>query len=177
MKKYCPSIPDPGYSAGACHAGECDGGQCIHFPFGFMAGDRAAKVGGVPAAIDPSGVIGTILFKLRLPRAILLLLVGAALSGSGAAYQGLFRNPLADPFLIGVSSGAGLGAVVAMTIHWPYTTIGLMAIPLAAFAGCVDRGASGHPPGSAWGMLYPPQTSSWLGWQSVHLRRQSPRLL
>ena len=97
----------------------------------------AAKVGGVPAAIDPSGVIGTILFKLRLPRAILLLLVGAALSGSGAAYQGLFRNPLADPFLIGVSSGAGLGAVVAMTIHWPYTTMGLLAVPLAAFAGAL----------------------------------------
>jgi iron complex transport system permease protein len=55
------------------------------------------------------------------------------LSGSGAAYQGLFRNPLADPFLIGVASGAGLGAVIAMSIKWPYTFWGLMAIPLAAF--------------------------------------------
>ena len=94
-----------------------------------------AKISGVTTSADPSGVMDTILFKLRLPRALLLLLVGAALSGSGATYQGLFRNPLADPFLIGVSSGAGLGAVVAMTIHWPYTTLGLMAIPLAALLG------------------------------------------
>jgi iron complex transport system permease protein len=67
----------------------------------------------------------------------LMLLVGAALSGSGAAYQGLFRNPLADPYLIGVASGAGLGAVIAMTIHWSYTTLGLIAIPLSAFLGAV----------------------------------------
>ena len=96
-----------------------------------------AKFGGAASAIDPDGVIATILFKLRLPRAMLLLLVGAGLSGSGAAYQGLFRNPLADPFLIGVASGAGLGAVAAMTIQWPYTTAGLVAVPLAAFAGAL----------------------------------------
>ena len=75
----------------------------------------------------------TILWDIRLPRTVLIAMVGAALAGSGAAYQGLFRNPLADPYLIGVASGAGLGAVFAMSIHWPYTTIGLLAIPLAAF--------------------------------------------
>ena len=77
---------------------------------------------------------GTILFSLRLPRTILIAMVGAALAGSGTAYQGLFRNPLADPYLIGVASGAGLGAVAAMSIHWSYTTLGLLAVPLAAFA-------------------------------------------
>lgn len=56
-----------------------------------------------------------------------------ALGGSGATFQGLFRNPLADPFLIGVASGAGLGAVLAMSIHWPYTALGLAAVPAAAF--------------------------------------------
>lgn len=96
-----------------------------------------ARLNGLNATADPNGVFATIFFKLRLPRAVLLLLVGAALSGSGAAYQGLFRNPLADPFLIGVSSGAGLGAVIAMTIHWPYSALGLMAIPLAAFIGAM----------------------------------------
>jgi iron complex transport system permease protein len=96
-----------------------------------------SKIGGPMAAGDPNGVFATILFKLRLPRAVLLLLVGAALSGSGATYQGLFRNPLADPFLIGVASGAGLGAVVAMSIQWPFTTLGLLAIPLAAFVGAL----------------------------------------
>ncbi|MBE0683183.1 MAG: iron ABC transporter permease [Anaerolineales bacterium] len=75
----------------------------------------------------------TILWDIRLPRTVLIALVGAALAGSGAAYQGLFRNPLADPFLIGVASGAGLGAIMAMSINWPYTALGLLAIPLAAF--------------------------------------------
>ena len=56
-----------------------------------------------------------------------------ALGGSGATYQGLFRNPLADPFLIGVASGAGLGAILAMSIHWPYTILGLAAVPATAF--------------------------------------------
>ena len=75
----------------------------------------------------------TILLNIRLPRTVLIALVGAALAGSGAAYQGLFRNPLADPYLIGVASGAGLGAILAMSIRWPYTTLGLLAVPMAAF--------------------------------------------
>src|SRR5512137_814190 len=79
----------------------------------------------------------TIILTLRLPRTALVLLTGAALGGSGAAYQGLFRNPLADPYLIGVASGAGLGAVLAMNIHWPYTFGGLMAVPAAAFLGAL----------------------------------------
>jgi len=82
---------------------------------------------------DIENTTGTILFSLRLPRTILIAMVGAALAGSGTAYQGLFRNPLADPYLIGVASGAGLGAVAAMSIHWSYTTLGLLAVPLAAF--------------------------------------------
>ncbi len=74
-----------------------------------------------------------IVWNIRLPRTVLIALAGAALGGSGAAYQGIFRNPLADPFLIGVASGAGLGAVIAMSVKWPYSFWGLMAIPLAAF--------------------------------------------
>ncbi len=76
----------------------------------------------------------TILLDIRLPRTVLIALVGAALAGSGATYQGLFRNPLADPYLIGVAAGAGLGAIIAMSFHWSYTMLGLLAIPLAAFA-------------------------------------------
>lgn len=78
-----------------------------------------------------------ILFDLRLPRTLLVALAGAALGGSGAAYQGLFRNPLADPYLIGVASGAGLGAVLAMSVRWPYSLLGLLAVPLAAFAAAL----------------------------------------
>jgi iron complex transport system permease protein len=80
-----------------------------------------------------SDTFRTILWDIRLPRTVLIALVGAALAGSGAAYQGLFRNPLADPYLIGVASGAGLGAIIAMSIRWPYTALGLLAVPLAAF--------------------------------------------
>ena len=75
----------------------------------------------------------TILWNIRLPRTALIALIGAALACSGAAYQGLFRNPLADPYLIGVASGAGLGAIIAMSVEWPYTALGLLAVPLAAF--------------------------------------------
>src|SRR5512135_3206165 len=83
------------------------------------------------------GTYETILFDIRLPRTLLILLAGAALSGSGAAYQGLFRNPLADPYLIGVASGAGLGAVIAMALHWPATILGALVIPIAAFCGAL----------------------------------------
>jgi iron complex transport system permease protein len=79
----------------------------------------------------------TILFALRLPRTALMAVTGAALAGSGAAYQGLFRNPLADPYLIGVASGAGLGAILAMTFRLHATTLGLFAVPVAAFSGAL----------------------------------------
>lgn len=75
----------------------------------------------------------SILWKIRLPRTALVVLTGSALGISGASYQGLFRNPLADPYLIGVASGAGLGAVIALSFQWPYSFWGLFVVPLAAF--------------------------------------------
>lgn len=84
-----------------------------------------------------SELANAILWKVRLPRTILIALTGMALGGSGAAYQGLFRNPLADPYLIGVASGAGLGAVIAMSLHWSYSFWGMMVVPLAAFGGAL----------------------------------------
>jgi len=62
-------------------------------------------------------------------------MAGAALAASGAGYQGLFQNPLADPYLIGVASGAGLGAVLAMSLNWPSNLLGFFSIPVAAFVG------------------------------------------
>jgi iron complex transport system permease protein len=85
----------------------------------------------------------TILLAIRLPHAVLIALTGAALAGSGAAYQGLFRNPLADPYLMGVAAGAGLGAVIAMALVLPGEAgllpgwLGLYTIPLMAFLGAV----------------------------------------
>ncbi len=85
--------------------------------------------------IANADVYSSILLKVRLPHTILILLTGAALGGSGAAYQGLFHNPLADPYLIGVASGAGLGAVFAMSAGLPNSLLGFYAIPVAAFIG------------------------------------------
>ncbi len=72
-----------------------------------------------------------IVFELRLPRILLGILVGAALSVAGAGFQALLRNPLADPYVLGVSSGAALGAILSLIAspHVPLVT------PLAAFAG------------------------------------------
>jgi iron complex transport system permease protein len=95
----------------------------------------AERAGLAVRASEDSATFATILLDIRLPHAVLLLLTGAALAGSGAGYQGLFRNPLADPYLIGVASGAGLGAVVAMSIRWPTDLAGLYVIPAASFIG------------------------------------------
>jgi iron complex transport system permease protein len=78
-----------------------------------------------------------IILAVRLPHTVLVLLTGAALGSSGAAYQGLFRNPLADPYLIGVASGAGLGAVFAMALKWPTDLLGFYLIPVGAFIGAI----------------------------------------
>jgi iron complex transport system permease protein len=77
----------------------------------------------------------TIILEIRLPRVVLAGLVGAALATAGATYQGLFRNPLADPYLIGVAQGAALGAVVGFLLPWSVAGFGL--IPLLAFSGAV----------------------------------------
>ena len=107
--------------------------------------------------IDPTEPLPAeqILIAIRLPRAILALAVGGALGAAGAAMQGLFRNPLADPGLIGVSSGAALAAVMAIVLAggaMERLAPGLRPwlLPVAAFAGglgatlAVLRLASGH---------------------------------
>jgi iron complex transport system permease protein len=91
----------------------------------------------LPVAADYPDTFKTILFSIRLPRVILMALTGAALATAGATYQGLFRNPLADPYLVGVASGAGLGATLVITFGLPATRLGLMAVPLGAFLGGV----------------------------------------
>jgi iron complex transport system permease protein len=94
-----------------------------------------SRLPGVRIAIDWPDTFAIILLQVRLPHTILMLMTGAALSGSGAVYQGIFRNPLADPYLIGVASGAGLGAVLALTINWQAGLLGLYSVPAAAFIG------------------------------------------
>jgi iron complex transport system permease protein len=80
-----------------------------------------------------------VIVELRLPRTVLAILVGAALGLSGAVLQGLLRNPLAEPGLLGVSSGAALGAVVS--IYFGLATAFTLATPLLALAGALGAGA------------------------------------
>jgi iron complex transport system permease protein len=84
-----------------------------------------------------SGLGDTLIVEVRLPRVVLAALVGAALAGAGTLYQALFRNPLADPYILGVSSGAGLGAMIALTATSGAVAWRFGAVPLAAFAGAL----------------------------------------
>jgi iron complex transport system permease protein len=77
-----------------------------------------------------------ILFQLRLPRVVLAMVVGAGLATSGAVFQGLFRNPMADPAIIGVSSGAALGAI-SVLVAGGAGALGGMGVPAAAFVGAL----------------------------------------
>lgn len=75
----------------------------------------------------------TILFNIRLPRCILAAIVGASLSVAGVVFQALLKNPLADPYILGISSGAGLGAIAAALIGFTYTFAGISGVGLMAF--------------------------------------------
>lgn len=92
-------------------------------------------VGVLPGIETDSGLSSqqaSILWNIRLPRVVLGMVVGAMLALAGAAYQGVFRNPLADPYLLGVSSGAGLGATIAMVSGGNVAGFG---VPALAFVG------------------------------------------
>jgi iron complex transport system permease protein len=122
-------------------------GRALLLSLAFLVAALILSVAIGPANIPPGtiwsilttraegGMSSTIVLDIRLPHAVLIVLTGAALAGSGAGYQGLFRNPLADPYLIGVASGAGLGAVIAMSIRWPEDLSALFVVPAAAFIG------------------------------------------
>ncbi len=87
------------------------------------------------AATEIAGVYKDILLKIRVPRVLLAAAVGSSLAVSGAVFQGLFRNPMADPYVIGISSGAALGAVIAMLGGFSLALGGFGAVPLFAFGG------------------------------------------
>lgn len=89
--------------------------------------------GAIRGVGDPATL--TIVRELRLPRAVQAALVGAALATSGATFQALLRNPLAEPYILGVSGGAALGGVLAVVLGWGVTAI--WALPLAAFVGAL----------------------------------------
>jgi len=94
---------------------------------GDLAALLWAKLSGAPHGLPPAAE--SVVFKVRGPRILASIAVGAALAAAGAAYQGLFRNPLVSPDMLGVSSGAALGAVLGI-----YLSLGVAGIQALAFA-------------------------------------------
>jgi len=82
-------------------------------------------------------VSDAVIIDLRLPRVLLAALVGACLASAGVLYQAIFRNPLADPYILGVSSGAGLGAIIAIVSTTTATGLRYGLVPAGAFAGAL----------------------------------------
>jgi iron complex transport system permease protein len=112
----------------------------VPIPARVVAGVVLDRVG-VPVAGTWSETTASIVLQLRLPRTLLAAVVGAGLAGAGAVFQGLLRNPLADPFFIGVSAGAALGATIAITAGLAHGVAGLAATPWLAFAGAIGTTA------------------------------------
>ncbi len=136
---------------------------CAALLFGTMIGPAGPTWWRVPLelldrlpliSVD-SGVTDTqwlIVWQIRMPRVVLAALVGAMLSISGAAYQGVFRNPLVDPYLLGVAAGAGLGATMVFTINRAGTTSWIIdPLPLAAFVGGLTAVLLTYLVGAAFG--------------------------
>lgn len=94
-----------------------------------------ASAAGLPVQVDET--VQSIVVQIRLPRVVLAGSVGMALAASGTVFQGLFRNPMADPYIIGVSGGAALGATVAITTGLTLSLAGLSAVTLLAFVGAM----------------------------------------
>lgn len=107
--------------------------------FGAVAVAPGDVVASVARALGgrSSGLADVLIVDVRLPRVLLAAVVGAALALSGAIYQALFRNPLADPYILGVSSGAGLGAMLALVATSTATGLRFGAVPAAAFTGAL----------------------------------------
>lgn len=108
-----------------------------------------------PRMINPFSMSGTereILLAIRLPRVVVAMLMGMALGASGAILQGVLRNPLADPYILGISSGASLAAALGLMSGFYF--FGGLSVPLAAFIGAVLVsllvGAFGWKRGGLW---------------------------
>lgn len=91
----------------------------------------------LPGARALDDVGRTILFEVRLPRVLLAALLGGTLTVAGVVFQALLRNPLADPYVLGVSGGASIGGVVALVLGLGGGLLGGAAVPVMAFAGAL----------------------------------------
>lgn len=109
----------------------------IAFLAAFLLGSSRVSIGALMALIKGQAAsnIHTIFFTLRLPRALLAFVSGGALAISGACLQGMFKNPMADSYVVGVSSGAALGATIAFSFGLSSLFLGFGAVTIFAFLG------------------------------------------
>jgi iron complex transport system permease protein len=105
---------------------------------GVLIGIALAATAGVVAA-PLFGMVSSsdVLWKIRVPRTMMAFLAGSGLSLAGMTFQAMFRNPLVEPFTLGVSSGAAFGATIAIRLGWTFSILGISSIPLSAFAGAL----------------------------------------
>lgn len=103
----------------------------------FISPGRVMQILWPSQVLEPPATDATIVWDLRLPRLLLAGLIGGGLGAAGAGYQGLFRNPLVDPFVIGASSGAALGATLALVAGLRESVWGMGAVSTAAFLGAL----------------------------------------
>jgi iron complex transport system permease protein len=108
----------------------------VHLPIRHVSGILLQHIPLIADQITPDWPQSSeqIVMKVRLPRVVLALLVGASIGLAGAAFQGVLRNPLADPYTLGVSSGSSVGAALLIYFGLQYSLIGQWSVPLAAFA-------------------------------------------
>lgn len=107
--------------------------------FGAVPVSPRDIIGAIGRALtgNGGGVSDAVVWDLRLPRVLLAALVGASLATAGVLYQALFRNALADPYILGVSSGAGLGATIALVAVGTTALGSIVGVPLGAFIGAL----------------------------------------
>jgi len=97
----------------------------------------AAMATGLVVGVPGDSAEATIIFQIRLPRVVAGILVGGALAAAGVVFQGLLRNPMADPYIIGTSGGAALGVTLALLIPVGLLPLGLSVTPFFAFGGAL----------------------------------------
>ncbi len=113
----------------------CIGIGSVYLPAGEIAAILLHRIPGLGRLITPDWEVAAeqIVVLVRLPRVLLGMLVGASLAVAGAGFQGVLRNPLADPYTLGVSSGSAIGAAVLIFFGWQFSVLGVFTLPAIAF--------------------------------------------
>jgi iron complex transport system permease protein len=109
----------------------------IDLSLGSVLAEVADRIPGVDVSSGLTTREAAIVWEIRVPRVVLAGLVGGMLAVAGAGFQGVFRNPLADPYLLGVAAGAGLGATLAIAYFPEAASLPVSPLPIAAFVGAL----------------------------------------